>query len=61
MVNETQGENRIVFKGIISEVFYIMKNMKRASDISPIPLVLRVPWGYLCSHLAKRGRTGAKT
>ena len=55
MGNETQGENRRVFKGIISAVFYIMK---RASDVSPFSLV---PRGPLCSHLAKRGRTGAKT
>ena len=33
-------------------------SIKRASDISPFHLV---PRGRLCSHLAKRGRTGAKT
>ena len=36
MRNETHGENGIVFKGIISEAF---QSMKRASDISPFPLV----------------------
>ena len=55
MRNETQGENGIVSKGIISKVF---QSMKRAFDISPLPLV---PRGRLCSHLAKRGPTGAKT
>ena len=58
MRNETQGENGIVSKGIISKVF---QSIKRAFDISPFPLVPRVPLGRLCSRLAKRGRTGAKT
>ena len=55
MRNETQGENGVLSKGIISKVF---QSIKRAFDISPFPLV---PRGPLCSHLAKRGRTGAKT
>ena len=31
----------------------------RPSDMSPFLLVPRVPRARLCSHLAKRGRTGA--
>ena len=42
MRNELQGENAIVFEGIISEVF---KSIKRASDISPFPPL--VPHGPL--------------
>ena len=57
MRNETQGENGIVSKGIISKVF---QSIKRAFDISPFPLVPAAPWGRLCSHLAKLGRTGAQ-
>ena len=58
MRNETQGENGIVSKGIISKVF---QSIKRAFDISQFPLAPRGPLGRLCSRLAKRGRTGAKT
>ena len=39
----------------------VFLSSKRASDISPFPLVPRGPLGRLYSHLAKRGRTGAKT
>ena len=42
--NETQGENGIVSKGIISKVF---QSIKRAFDISPFPLVPRGPLGPL--------------
>ena len=48
---EIQGENGIVFKGIISEV---LQSIKRASDISPFPLVPRGPLGRLWAHLASR-------
>ena len=58
MRNETQGENGVLSKGIISKVF---QSIKRAFDISPFPLVPRGPLRRLSSHLAKRGRTGAKT
>ena len=44
MRNETQGENGIVSKGIISKVF---QSIKRAFDISPFPLVPRGPLGPL--------------
>ena len=44
MRNETQWENGIVFKGIISEVFF---SIKRALDMSPFPLVPRGPLGPL--------------
>ena len=33
----------------------MIQSIKRVSDMSPFP------WGRLCSHLAERGRTGAKT
>ena len=36
----------------------MMQSIKRASDMSPFPLV---PRGPLYPNLAKRGRTGAKT
>ena len=42
MLSETQGENGIVSRGIIFKVF---QSIKRASDISPFPLVPRDPWG----------------
>ena len=42
MRSETQGENGIVSKGIISKVF---QSIKRASDISSFPLVPRGPLG----------------
>ena len=42
MRNETQGENGIVLKEIISAVFL---SIKRASDISPFHLVPRGPLG----------------
>ena len=58
MRKETQGENGIVSNGIIYNVFQCIK---RASDISLFLLVHRVTWGRLYSHLAKRGRTGAKS
>ena len=44
MRNETQGENGIVSKGIISKIF---QSIKRASDISSFPLVTRGPLGPL--------------
>ena len=44
MRNETQGENGIVSKGIISKVF---QSIKRAFDISPFPLAPRGPLGPL--------------
>ena len=50
--SETQGENGIVSKGIISEVF---QSIKRASDISSFPLVPRGPLGPLMfTEIAKR-------
>ena len=42
MRNETQTENGVVSKGIISKVF---QKIKRAFDISPFPLVPRGPLG----------------
>ena len=39
----------------------MMQSIKRASDMSPFPLVPRGSWGRLYSHVAKRGQTGAKT
>ena len=39
----------------------MMESIKSASDMSPFPLVPRGPLGRIYSHLAKRGRTGAKT
>ena len=45
------SKNRKKFESLCS-VFEL--SIKRASDISPFHLVL-------CSHLAKRGRTGAET
>ena len=44
MRNETQGENGILSKGIISKVF---QSIKRASDIFPFPLVPRGPLGNI--------------
>ena len=38
-----------------------MESIKRASDMSPFPLVPRGPLGRSYSHLAERGRTAAKT
>ena len=42
--SETQGENGMVSKGIISKVF---QSIKCASDISSFPLVPRGPLGPL--------------
>ena len=39
----------------------MMQSRKPASGMSTSPLVPRGPLGRLRSHLAKRGRTGAKT
>ena len=44
MRNDTQGENGIVSKGIISKIF---QSIKRASEISSFPLVPRGPLGPL--------------
>ena len=40
---------------------YHLESTKRASNMSQFLLMPRVAWDRLCSHLAKRGRTGAKT
>ena len=52
------SKNRNKFESMCSN-FELSK--KRSPDISPFHLVPRAPWGRLCSHLAKRSRTGAKT
>ena len=55
------SKNRNKFDSLCSNFEQTAVSIKRTSDISPIHLVLAAPWGRLCSHLAKRGRTGAKT
>ena len=60
MRNGAQGENQIVFKGIIYEVF---KSMKRVSHKSPFPLVPRGPLGphSNCRERMKSGQILSET